>query len=1741
MWHEAGLVDALLGVIGTSKRERAGVAPFTVSLAVDTLLWLVRGCAKNARLVVASGGARTLEALLAKDTHFPEGVSLWNALMRELALEMATKPGAVSGAEGQVVEDEQSGVAREFADLLGAALSDLERRFAMAVAALPRAKDVALSAAFHNGGIVALAYVRGLTATAEVPYTRSTWAPEAGLQPPPLGDGKELHQCILLLHALTSLLVPPDALDQARDGRPGSDAAAAQAAGGQQGGMNGGGVPALLEMAYDGVPFLVPMELASVRRHRGQALRWLTLKQPVAQPVGAAFDRALRVRRAFVRAGALERILSVLEQCVAQVEEDAWAPERLCTGADSAQRIAFGPFVGGGDSNSYASGGNSGVGLANDDNTALAEFLGSTLLAFAAAMSRLHPPNSIEGAAAIAHVGGPSFAGGMASRASERHSLALFRQLAGLLLRLLRKTLPKMQQPQQGDGGARVAQSILFFIARFLLSTALGGYRPLVEMVLSPRSYGMPGAGGSGLPPGGASSPPSMPMAMLLPMMPMGGGAPAEVMQEVHSPRALLLTLELLAEYPMARPGFDGLFPVLQALADFFKRLCKAQERNLELMLDAGLVRSALWARLRPAAGHQGVEAALTGLLAFAASRRTSPDDLRLWFNAVLSDYEGPVTEATKVSSDVSGGSVQGRIEARRLSLLRVLVDVANGLAPVSPAPALDSGVATAEFLARRHGHIFGSAPLVVFDPAGGDECQGGPRLAIPSLHPEGFKEGSSAPGGGSSSLVSSLVRGGSSGQEAARVRAWPPARGYTVSVWFCIEAFDRFTRRLPLLALTEDGEVLLALEITDGVLSLSTGPGKDSQAACDRLPRLQEGEWYHITVAHHKARDRMAMQAVVYLNGSAAQTVRLAYPRPTQGLHRVQLVMGQARTPPTTSTASAAPLPGLVTRVKWSLGPTYLLSEPLSDASALLLYAMGPTSAASFVGEDGQGSFPFCYDLCTALQLRQLIQALRVVGRERGNPSAAGAVAGHHHAPATPAGSPKAGAASGRGGGRQQTAARGQFTDLTAAPVEGMGITADQVVLSLAPRDASDDPTSLEALCAYSACCTQEAMSVELSGGALAVTRARAADALRYACQFPLAPAMMLCERAATVEELELALHFLLAVTRAQPWNLQAMEKGHFYAMVAQLLRRKARQGLVVVRTVEPLLAMVGSVRLVAEDGAVEHQLMPVNLQALQHLVFNFGVWRHAGPEVHRLILGTLGAAVAISGSGGNEAQLAAQELNLRRFQFAGITRAVLYMLIEPEISYDLLLSMCDLVYLVLTRGTPPLEDLAAVSQLLAATASPRFQKLYADGLIGSDAQQHQQRRAAAAGTPRQHQHHHHAGAGAGAGAGTPRRRSLPAHDQPTVQARVVRLKVLRRGLLRLLIKVAEHYVLRAQQASKAASRPPEGGPGAGPHRASSPGPQPGGGASGGVMENEPLALFLRAIPPKLLLHIAYHFGDVLFWAGAAAGKPDLAELPFADAIGSPMGERAMSPVLGATTMGGSAVTGRAGSASSSPTRAAPRRRISASASTVVGGKRASRRHHDPISALLAYQLLVAIIPYAQKPVDRLGSLAMLSHILPSIFKSVDVQSDADAAQLSSSTATAASPSSPPPGEAPAAASPTWGRHYIWQPKALACETQEVGAFFGQPLDDAVASICSPSFQHCLRTLYMCVAALSRRIYRDALHLNNPIIRLLFILTYTRMRAHMYVHPQDPVRAPAGGHLPLSHARAGLRRPLDR
>jgi hypothetical protein len=66
-----------------------------------------------------------------------------------------------------------------------------------------------------------------------------------------------------------------------------------------------------------------------------------------------------------------------------------------------------------------------------------------------------------------------------------------------------------------------------------------------------------------------------------------------------------------------------------------------------------------------------------------------------------------------------------------------------------------------------------------------------------------------------------------------------------------------------------------------------------------------------------------------VFINGgAAAQAVRLPYPKTTGGLGHIKCIMGQTRVGATGAHQA---------KVKWLLGPTYLLSEPLTDLQVTL------------------------------------------------------------------------------------------------------------------------------------------------------------------------------------------------------------------------------------------------------------------------------------------------------------------------------------------------------------------------------------------------------------------------------------------------------------------------------------------------------------------------------------------------------------------------------------------------------------------------------------------------------------------------------------------------------------------------------------------------------------------------------------------------------------------------------------
>jgi len=958
-------------------------------------------------MVLASGGSKAVQALLQKDDHFAEGVALWLYLIRQLSQE-------VTHADNP---DEQ--FSNSFKDLVTVLLTDLELKF------LAGAWDDSGAGEVYSSAVES-AYMNGLQEMASLVYTVEAWAVPTLKTLEKWGPSKTFHQCILLLHSLIAMLIPDlEEMGVARAASPTPHA---------------GG-----EVTHDNIAFIMPTVLASIRRHRTEAMNWLIIRPNITGVQLNYFKKILGIRKAFLRIGGLDRVLGVVDNCINKLEADEWPFCNLCIN----DKITFSGF-GTGDHGYGAK--------AVEEATTMSEFVGSALVTFACTVSRGYVVNQVE---SLVDGGRDNPNRSLA----ERKAIGAYHDLAVLLYRMLRRTFPEMAGDDQSC--VRKSYEILLFPLRFLISIAVGGYSPVVEQILKDKAT-------SGQ---GATSRNNSPTPQ----------AQAELNlrdSELHGPRALLLALELLFEYPVSsKEALSGVLKKLLSLLDFTKRLMRT-ERNTEIALDSGIVRALVWGATRPAAAEPQAESAILSLLLQMGRHRVTPAGLRTWLNAILYDYN--------INGFVAGHEdFLDKIEERRLNLLRALIDVANGC---SDKPA--------DYLSRSFGNIFGSAPIIAFDPLPGDDRSNvGPRLAIESLHPDGIDDANST-------------------EATAKVKPWPPARGYTFSCWLYIQSFDKI-RRLPLLSLVEDGENITTLDLVDGILSIWTGSGKESVVSLDRLPKLFEGQWWYLSIVHQKPRLKISggsTTVTVSLQGGRwSQTCKLSFPRATAGLHRIKCLIGQAR-------ASSHP-----TKAKWYLGPTYLLSEPMSETQTSIHYAIGPSFSNTFVAEDGAGSAPLIQDICGPSQLRSILLNNKAEYRT------GGADFHQHHSRTSQAATLRHPdpTQQDRSGG-----VRAQFTDLSAVPVESLGIQPDNIVFCLAPRKAAENTSNLEAAVAYTAG-SISTLHVQLSGGAICVHRCRVADSVKWVCQLPMVPAIMLVERAATVEELRLSLEFLLALTHAHPNNL--------------------------------------------------------------------------------------------------------------------------------------------------------------------------------------------------------------------------------------------------------------------------------------------------------------------------------------------------------------------------------------------------------------------------------------------------------------------------------------------------------------------------------------------------------------------------------------------------------------------------
>lgn len=348
-----------------------------------------------------------------------------------------------------------------------------------------------------------------------------------------------------------------------------------------------------LEITHDEIAFATPAILANIRRHRGDALKLFSLKPNQASHANL-LKKVSAARKAFLMADGLERVLSVLDFAVKKFEGGEWCITNLFNNQEKMNFFRFLPA----EMSMQIS----------EENTSISELIGCVMLIFTCGLSRASPSASEDKDMA----------------ATSKKASVAYSRLAHSLFRLERVTFPLIE-----SGQGKLSSRVIKFLLHFFFSMAIGTYSPLIEHIISFKSNG--DAGDREFPNIGQL--------------------------ELQNPRALILPLEILAEFPVSLEPFELVLPLLFIILKFIRRLAK-NERNLEIALDAGIVKSLLWTVTRPIAANEEAERAIIGTLAVTAKRHVGAEDLRTWLNLVIADYSfEPVKAITK--GETGGNSVQ--------------------------------------------------------------------------------------------------------------------------------------------------------------------------------------------------------------------------------------------------------------------------------------------------------------------------------------------------------------------------------------------------------------------------------------------------------------------------------------------------------------------------------------------------------------------------------------------------------------------------------------------------------------------------------------------------------------------------------------------------------------------------------------------------------------------------------------------------------------------------------------------------------------------------------------------------------------------------------------------------------------------------------------------------------------------------------------------------------------------------
>ncbi|KAK4047538.1 beige protein-like 1 [Microbotryomycetes sp. JL201] len=500
-----------------------------------------------------------------------------------------------------------------------------------------------------------------------------------------------------------------------------------------------------------------------------------------------------------------------------------------------------------------------------------------------------------------------------------------------------------------------------------------------------------------------------------------------------------------------------------------------------------------------------------------------------------------------------------------------------------------------------------------------------------------------------------------------------PPTHGYTFMAWLAVHTSPMPDERLVVFGASDpSSRTFVEITVTPNMHLAFTSSVSKSPIVFDSF-NLVPGRFHHIAVVHQRPRISLTSTLTLYIDGQVADITRAPYPTaPTKDNTEVRAWLGNPK-----DRVPEAKLSKGMSRIKWDLGPCWLIHGDIPEEMVYVCWTLGPRYTGNF--QDQLGQFQ-TNSSSTDLNIR--LDALSRPNR------------GTNATRTLPSNSPLVYAVRDKGSAvipehriyfalspinlvsasSKETGLLGSGLSYAARQALSFAIASKgQMIINAAlpSKYLEDLLPAPEGVADLSEACVGVPKSLDEAiwtvGGVSVVLR--------------------LIEVARTESQLDLAVKLFVEVI-GQSWrNSEDAERIQAYEILALLLKRKA--SLMSVRVYETLLELCG---FDLQDGT---QSVVSNVLAFRFIVLDFTLWSAVDVGLQQMHLLRLKQLLQLS---------AYPEFNLRRLTKMHVVRKVLFALRTSLFDDSLLEEVVDLL-LELARSNFTTDTVRHIATFLTAT----------------------------------------------------------------------------------------------------------------------------------------------------------------------------------------------------------------------------------------------------------------------------------------------------------------------------------------------------------------------------------------------------------------------------------------------------